>query len=80
MFKKKIGGGIVITKGMGVTLTKIDEKMIRNILQNYKIHVSQQFLSFTKRFEIHYSLLNQFLPPPFRCFFFVSFDAFRIAM
>lgn len=37
--KKKTGGGIVVTKAMGLTLTKIDEKMIRSILQGYKIHV-----------------------------------------
>ncbi|WFD04221.1 Ribosome-interacting GTPase 2 [Malassezia obtusa] len=36
--KKKSGGGIVVTKAMGLTLTKIDEKMIRTILQGYKLH------------------------------------------
>lgn len=40
MLKKKTGGGIVISKSMGLTLTKIDEKMIRTILQGYKMHVS----------------------------------------
>ena len=39
VLKKKSGGGIVVTKAMGLTLTKIDEKMIRSILQGYKIHV-----------------------------------------
>lgn len=38
VLKKKSGGGIVVTKAMGLTLTKIDEKMIRSILQGYKIH------------------------------------------
>ena len=37
--RKTTGGGIVVTKAMGLTLTKIDEKMIRTILQGYKIHV-----------------------------------------
>lgn len=39
VLEKKTGGGIVVTKAMGLTLTKIDEKMIRSILQGYKIHV-----------------------------------------
>lgn len=38
VLKKKTGGGIVVTKAMGLTLTKIDEKMIRSILQGQKIH------------------------------------------
>ncbi|PKI82533.1 hypothetical protein MVES_003485 [Malassezia vespertilionis] len=38
ILKRKNGGGIVVTKAMGLTLTKIDEKMIRSILQGYKIH------------------------------------------
>lgn len=36
--RKTSGGGIVISKAMGLTLTKIDEKMIRTILQGYKMH------------------------------------------
>ena len=39
ILKRKSAGGIVVTKAMGLTLTKIDEKMIRSILQGYKIHV-----------------------------------------
>lgn len=38
VLRKKNAGGIVITKAMGLTLTKIDEKMIRSILQGYKMH------------------------------------------
>ncbi|SPO39350.1 probable GTP-binding protein [Pseudozyma flocculosa] len=38
VLKRKNAGGIVITKAMGLTLTKIDEKMIRSILQGYKMH------------------------------------------
>ncbi|PWN51914.1 P-loop containing nucleoside triphosphate hydrolase protein [Violaceomyces palustris] len=38
VLKRKNGGGIVVTKAMGLTLTKIDEKMIKSILQGYKIH------------------------------------------
>ncbi len=38
VLRKKNTGGIVITKAMGLTLTKIDEKMIRSILQGYKMH------------------------------------------
>ena len=40
VLKRKNGGGIVISKAMGLTLTKIDEKMIRTILAGYKMHVS----------------------------------------
>ncbi|PWN95173.1 P-loop containing nucleoside triphosphate hydrolase protein [Tilletiopsis washingtonensis] len=38
VLKRKNGGGIVISKAMGLTLTKIDEKMIRTILAGYKMH------------------------------------------
>ncbi len=38
VLRKKNAGGIVITKAMGLTLTKIDERMIRSILQGYKMH------------------------------------------
>ncbi|KAK0562906.1 Ribosome-interacting GTPase 2 [Tilletia horrida] len=36
--KKKSGGGINVSRAMGVTLTGIDERMIKSILQSYKIH------------------------------------------
>ncbi|KDN53563.1 P-loop containing nucleoside triphosphate hydrolase protein [Tilletiaria anomala UBC 951] len=36
--KRKTTGGIVITKATGITFTHIDEKMIRTILQSYKMH------------------------------------------
>lgn len=36
--KRKMTGGIVVTKGTGVNLTKIDEKMIQTILKGYKMH------------------------------------------
>jgi hypothetical protein len=39
--KRRNTGGIVITRATGITLTKIDEKMVRTILQSYKMHVSQ---------------------------------------
>ncbi|PWN38700.1 developmentally regulated GTP-binding protein [Ceraceosorus guamensis] len=38
ILKRKQAGGIVVSKAMGLTLTKIDEKMIRTILAGYKMH------------------------------------------
>ncbi|CAD6886178.1 unnamed protein product [Tilletia laevis] len=36
--KRKTGGGINVSRAMGVNLTHIDERMIKSILQSYKIH------------------------------------------